>query len=46
MGGEGGGGLGAQICLENEDMGRRSQKSSKVIRGDHFSEVAFKGGIG
>ena len=23
-----------------------SQKSSKVIRGDHFGEVTFKGGIG
>ena len=23
-----------------------SQKSSNVIRGDHFSEVTFKGGIG
>ena len=23
-----------------------SRKSRKVIRGDHFSEVAFKGGIG
>ena len=40
------GGGGAQICLENEDMGRGSQKSSKVIRRDHLSEVAFKGGIG
>ena len=39
-----------QICLENEDMvgggGRGSRKSSKVIRGDHFGEVTFKGGIG
>ena len=35
-----------QICLENEDMEGGSQKSSKVIRGDHFSEVTFKGGIG
>ena len=25
---------------------RGSQKSSKVIRGDHFSKVTFKGGIG
>ena len=24
--------------------GRGSRKSSKVIRGDHFSEVTFKGG--
>ena len=37
-----------QICLENEDMGGGggSRKSSNVIRGDHFSEVTFKGGIG
>ena len=35
-----------QICLETEDMGGGIAKSSKVIRGDHFSEVAFKGGIG
>ena len=41
-----GGREGAQIWLENEDMGRGSQKSSKVIRGDHLSEVALKGGIG
>ena len=34
-----------QICLGNEDMGG-SQKSSNVIRGDHFSEVTFKGRIG
>ena len=35
-----------QICLENEDdgAGGGSQKSSKVIRGDHCSEVTFKGG--
>ena len=26
--------------------GRGSQKSSKVIRGDHFSKVTFKRGIG
>ena len=41
-----GGGGGTQICLENEDMGWGSRKSSKVIRGNHFSEVTFKGGIG
>ena len=38
-----------QICLENKDMwggGGGSRKSSKVIRGDHFSEVTFKAGIG
>ena len=36
-----------QICLENEDGGGGgSQKSSKVIREDHCSEVTFKGGIG
>ena len=35
-----------QICLENKDMGGGSQKSSKVIRGDHFSEVTFKAAIG
>ena len=37
-----------KICLENEDIGvgGRSRKSSKVIWGDHFSEVTFKGGIG
>ena len=38
-----------QICLENKDMwggGGGSRKSSKVIRGDHFSVVTFKGGIG
>ena len=37
-----------QICLENEGMGGGggSQESSKVIRGDRFSEVTFKGGIG
>ena len=26
--------------------GGGSRKSSNVIRGDHFSEVTFKGGIG
>ena len=31
-----------QICLENEDGGG-SRKSSKVVRGDHFSEVHSKG---
>ena len=35
------------MCLENEDIwgggGEESRKSSKVIRGDHFSEVTFKG---
>ena len=37
-----------QICLENEDMvgGGGSRKSSNVIRGDHFSEVTVKEGIG
>ena len=36
-----------QICLENEDMeGGGSRKSSNVIRGDHFSELTFKGVIG
>ena len=42
-----------QICLENEDGaggrgggGEGSRKSSKVIIGDHSSEVTFKGGIG
>ena len=36
-----------QICLENEGMeGGGSRESSKIIRGDHFSEVTFKGGIG
>ena len=29
-----------------EEGGGGSRKSSKVIRGDHFSEVTFKGGIG
>ena len=28
------------------EWGGESRKSTKVIRGDHFSEVAFKGGIG
>ena len=35
-----------QICLENEGMVGVSRKSSKVIRGDHFTEETFKGGIG
>ena len=36
-----------QICLENKDMGGGgTRKSSKVIRGDHLSEVPFKGEIG
>ena len=38
-----------QICLENDGMGgggRGSRKSSSVFRGDHFSEVTFKGRIG
>ena len=36
-----------QMCLENEDMvGGGSRKSSNVIRGDHFSEVTVKEGIG
>ena len=39
------GGGTTQICLENEDMEWGLRKSSKVIRGDHFSEVTFKGGI-
>ena len=26
--------------------GGESRKSSNVIRGDHFSKVTFKGGIG
>ena len=29
-----------------EGGGGGSRKSSKVIRGDHFSEVTFKAGIG
>ena len=36
------------MYLENEDLGGGGGgcwKSSKVIRGDHFSEVTFKGGI-
>ena len=33
-----------QICLENEDMVGGSRESSNAIRGDHFSEVTFKGG--
>ena len=32
--------------LGNEDRGGGLRKSSKVIRGDHFSEVTFNGGIG
>ena len=28
-----------QICLENEDKGGGTRKSSKVFRADHFSEV-------
>ena len=35
-----------QICLENEGMVGGSRKSSKVIRGDHFTEETVKGGIG
>ena len=37
-----------KICVESEDMkgGGGSRKSSNVIKGDHFSEVTFKGGIG
>ena len=36
-----------QICSENEDMGvEGSRKSSKGIRGIHFGELTFKGGIG
>ena len=37
-----------QICLENEGMGGggESRESSKVIRGDFFGEVTFKGVIG
>ena len=37
-----------QICLENEGMGEGGdrEKSSRVIRGDDFGEVTFKGGIG
>ena len=31
-----------QICSENEGIGG----IAKVIKGDHFSEVTFKGGIG
>ena len=44
---EGFSGVTTQICLEKEDMGGGgSRKSSKVIRGGHFSEVTFKGGTG
>ena len=36
-----------QICLENEDMGvEGSRQKSKVIKGDHFGELTFKGEIG
>ena len=36
-----------QMFLENEDGGvGGSQKSSKVIKEDHCSEVTFKGEIG
>ena len=38
-----------QICLANEGMGAwggASRGSSKVIRGDYFNEVTFKGGVG
>ena len=35
----------SQICLESEDGGG-SRKLSKVVRGDHFSKVTSKGGIG
>ena len=35
-----------QTCLVNEDMVGGLQKSSNVIRGDHFSEVTIKRGIG
>ena len=35
-----------QFCLNNEDMGREIAKVIKcLIRGDHFSEVTFKGGL-
>ena len=47
---------GGSVVTENpkggiaENFGRiqkgASRKSSNVIRGDHFSEVTFKGGIG
>ena len=43
---EGFGGGTTQICLENEGMVEGSRKSSKVIRGGHFTEETFKGGIG
>ena len=41
--GEGGGGGGGptQICLDNDG----SRELSIVIRGDHFNEVTFRGGI-
>ena len=41
-----GGGESTKICLKNEDMGEGSRKSSNVIRGNHLSEVTFKGRIG
>ena len=41
-----GGGESTKICLENEDMGGGSRKSSNLIRGNHLSEVTFKGRIG
>ena len=31
-----------QICLENEGIGG----IAKVIKGEHFSDVTFKGGVG
>ena len=36
------------MCLRKEDMvgGGGIAKVAKVIRGDHFSVVTFKGGIG
>ena len=39
--GEGGGGGTTQICLDNDG----SRELSIVIRGDHFNEVTFRGGI-
>ena len=36
-----------QVCFDNEDMGGGgSRKSSNVMRGDQFSKVSLKGGIG
>ena len=32
--------------MGGEGGGGESRKSSNVIRGDHFSKVTFKGGIG